>query len=193
MVKICQVGNKLKLFAILVFWTGASFQLFLGGQIFLNFSMPPDYWKIGKKHFICSNSTLFIVSFFFLFILSFLIFLFIIFVYPWGRRPPSPPQMTPLILNNLLFKQIMSSYLSKNLVYCARFLIAVAMAMVWKSFRSIIHILQAVSAVKNIDTVEWQRVSFPFGQFPIWIKQEIEAFRYLPAPYNFPVLSLKSS
>ena len=36
--------------------TGASFQLFLrGGQNFLNFSMPPDYWKIGK------NSTLYVV------------------------------------------------------------------------------------------------------------------------------------
>ena len=31
-----------------------------GGQIFFYFSMPPDYWKIGKKqHFICSNLTLF--------------------------------------------------------------------------------------------------------------------------------------
>ena len=36
---------------------GASFQLFLGGQIFLYFSMPPDYWKIGK------NSTLYVVIF----------------------------------------------------------------------------------------------------------------------------------
>ena len=75
----------------LLWYTGASFQLFLGGgQICLNFSMPPDYWKIGKKqHFICSNLTLFIVPFF-LFSLFFLFFLF-----PWGgggRRPPSPPK-----------------------------------------------------------------------------------------------------
>ena len=34
----------------------ASFQLFLGGaKFFLNFSMPPDYWKIGK------NSILYVV------------------------------------------------------------------------------------------------------------------------------------
>ena len=77
---------------------GASFQLFLGDQIFLNFSMPPDYWKIGKKqHFICSNLTLFIVPFFslfFLFSFSFssfsFFFLFFIF-FLGGPRPPSPP------------------------------------------------------------------------------------------------------
>ena len=35
---------------------GRHFNFFLGGaKIFLNFSMPPDYWKIGK------NSTLYVV------------------------------------------------------------------------------------------------------------------------------------
>ena len=34
---------------------GRHFNFFLGGQIFLYFSMPPDYWKIGK------NSTLYVV------------------------------------------------------------------------------------------------------------------------------------
>ena len=74
----------------------ASFQLFLGGgQNFFNFSMPPDYWKIGKKqHFICSNLTLFIVpfflfSFFSLFFLFFLFFFF--FLFPWGGGATAPP------------------------------------------------------------------------------------------------------
>ena len=74
-----------------------------GAKFFLNFSMPPDYWKIGKKqHFICSNLTLFIVPFF-LFSLFFFSFLspfsffsfffsfFSFFLFPWGRRPLSPP------------------------------------------------------------------------------------------------------
>ena len=76
------------------------------GQIFLNFSMPPDYWEIGKKqHFICSNLTLFIVPFFLSFFLSssfFLFFLFFLsfffFLFPWGgggRRPPDPLKWRP--------------------------------------------------------------------------------------------------
>ena len=77
--------------------SGASFQLFLGA-IFLNFSMPPDYWKTGKKHhFICSNLTLFIVPFFlsfFFFVFSFF-YSFFFFLGGGGRRPPDP-QMTPL-------------------------------------------------------------------------------------------------
>ena len=66
--------------------------------------MPPDYWKIGKKqHFICSNLTLCIVPFFLfsLFVLFYsLFFFFSFFLSPWGRgrrRPPAPPQMTPLL------------------------------------------------------------------------------------------------
>ena len=90
----------------------ASFQIFLGrAKFFLNFSMPPDYWKIGKKqHFICSDLTLFIAPFFlslffssffplFFFFSSFSFF-FSFFFFPWGGGgdgPPSPPQMTPLI------------------------------------------------------------------------------------------------
>ena len=82
---------------------GRHFNFFLGAKFF--FSMPPDYWKIGKKqHFICSNLTLFIVpfflSFFFLlfFFLFFFFFLFSFFFFlgGGGRRPPSPLQMTPL-------------------------------------------------------------------------------------------------
>ena len=80
---------------------------FLGGpKIFLNFSMPPDYWKNWKKqHFICSNLTLFIVPFnlsfffspFFLFFFPFLSFFFFsffsffFFLGGGGRRPPQPP------------------------------------------------------------------------------------------------------
>ena len=56
--------------------------------------MPPDYWKIGKKrHFICSNLTLFIVSFFLFFSFFFLFFFFL--GGGGGRRPPSPPNDAP--------------------------------------------------------------------------------------------------
>ena len=67
------------------------FNFFLGGPKFIfYFSMPLDYWKIGKKqHYICSNLTLFLVPFFisffsfFLFSLSFCLFL--------GGRATAPP------------------------------------------------------------------------------------------------------
>ena len=67
------------------------------GQIFFNFSIPPDYWKIEKKqHFICSNLTLFVVPFFLFSLVSSLFFLFFFFL--GGRATaPQPPQMTPLI------------------------------------------------------------------------------------------------
>ena len=85
---------------------GASFQLFLGeGQkffLFFNATGILKNWK--KQHFICSNLTLFIIPFFlfssfflfFLFFLSFLSFFFFFF-FLGERRPPSPPQMTPLL------------------------------------------------------------------------------------------------
>ena len=79
---------------------GASFQLFLGGpKIFLFFSATGLLKNWKKQHFICSNLTLFIAPFFlsFLSLFSFLSFFFSFFLFPWGgRRPPSPPQMTPL-------------------------------------------------------------------------------------------------
>ena len=56
---------------------GRHFNFFLGGKFFLDSSMPPDYWKIGKnQNFICSNLTLFIVPIFLSFFLFFLIFSF---------------------------------------------------------------------------------------------------------------------
>ena len=78
---------------------GCHFNFFLGGKKNFYFSMPPDYWKIGK------NSTLYVVIwryslfpsflflFFSLFFLFFLFFSFFFFLFPWGggRRPPSPP------------------------------------------------------------------------------------------------------
>ena len=80
-----------------------------GRQKKLNFSIPPDYWKIGKKqHFICSNLTLFIVPFFlaFFFSLFYLFFLFclsffLFFLFPWRQ----PPQMTPLHCSFVLHVQ----------------------------------------------------------------------------------------
>ena len=87
---------------------GRHFNFFLGGKIFFYSSVPPDYWKIGKKqHFICSNLTLFIVPFFLSFFLSFFLLFFSFlfssfflsfFFFLGGRRPPSPPQMTPMRL-----------------------------------------------------------------------------------------------
>ena len=60
------------------------------GKFFLYFSMPPDYWKIGKKqHFICSSLLSFFSFFSFLSLFSFFLSFFL---FPWGR----PPQMTPL-------------------------------------------------------------------------------------------------
>ena len=85
------------------FSAGASFQLFLGGpKFFLYFSMPPDYWKIGKKqYFICSNLTLFIVPFFlfsrvFLSLFSFFLSDFFFFLFSFslgggGDGLPAPP------------------------------------------------------------------------------------------------------
>ena len=64
--------------------------------------MPPDYWKIGKKqHFICSNLTLFIVPFLLSFFSFFSLysFFFLFFFFLGRRRPSSPLQMTPLLLN----------------------------------------------------------------------------------------------
>ena len=77
---------------------GASFQLFWGA-IFLYFSMPQDYWKIGRKqHFIFVNLTLFIVPFFLFFIFSF-------FFFSLGRPPiPSPSNDAPgwwLVFNDI--------------------------------------------------------------------------------------------
>ena len=48
--------------------TGASFELFLGGQIFFKFFNATGLLKNWKKqHFICSNLTLFVVPFFLFF------------------------------------------------------------------------------------------------------------------------------
>ena len=74
--------------------SGASFQLFLGGaKFFLNFSMPPDYWK--KQHFTCSNLTLFVVLFFlFSLFLIFFLFSFFFFFFSFslgGATAPQPP------------------------------------------------------------------------------------------------------
>ena len=72
---------------------GASFQLFLGGTIFFNFSMPPENWK--KQHFICSNLTLFIVPFFLFFFFFFFSFSFTFFFFLGGRRSSSPLKWRP--------------------------------------------------------------------------------------------------
>ena len=86
-----------------------------GGQIFLYFSMPLDYWKIGKKqHFICSNLTLFIVpfflSFFFLLFFSFFFFFFFfLFSFSLGGgwwRPPQPSSNdAPALVIDLSFHE----------------------------------------------------------------------------------------
>ena len=75
---------------------GRHFNFFLGGaNVF--FSMPPDYRKIGKvQHFICSNLTLFIVSFFLSFFFSsflffYFFFLFFFFLFPWGGGGDGSP------------------------------------------------------------------------------------------------------
>ena len=90
--------------AVILLKPGASFQLFLGGKDFFYLSMPPDYWKIGKKqHFICSNLTLFIVPFFlfslFFSFLSLFSFLLSLFLFPClggggggGATAPQPPK-----------------------------------------------------------------------------------------------------
>ena len=74
---------------------------FYWGPTFLfYFSMPPDYWKIGKKqHFIMySNLTLFIVIVpFILSFFSFLSFSCFFFLFFLGGDGPQPPQMTPLL------------------------------------------------------------------------------------------------
>ena len=54
------------------------FNVFLGELIFLYFSMPLDYWKIGK------NSTLYVVIWRYSQFPSFFLF------FPWWRRPPAP-------------------------------------------------------------------------------------------------------
>ena len=91
--------------------SGASFQLFLGGPNLFNFSMQPDYWKIGKNSTlaICSNLTLFnsiLFSFFFLFS-SFFFFFF--FLFPWGggATAPSPLKWRPC--TNSLYSSVLSS------------------------------------------------------------------------------------
>ena len=71
---------------------GRLFNFFLAwGEFYFYFSMPPDYWKIGKKqHFICSNLTLFIVLFF-LFFSFFSLFSFsFFFSFSLGATAPSP-------------------------------------------------------------------------------------------------------
>ena len=88
---------------------GRHFNFFLGAKFFFC-SMPPDYWKIGKKqHFICSNLTLFIVlSFFFSLFFSFLsLFSFVLSFFFFsssggggggGGDGLPAPQMTPQTL-----------------------------------------------------------------------------------------------
>ena len=74
---------------------GRHFNFFLGGPIFLFiFQCHRTIEKLEKQHFICSNLTLFIVPFFSFFLLffSFFSFFFSFLLFPWGRRPPSPPQ-----------------------------------------------------------------------------------------------------
>ena len=65
-----------------------------GAKIFLNFSMPLDYWKIGKNNtsFVVIWRYLFIVPFFLLFsFLSLFFFLFFCFsFFPWGGATASP-------------------------------------------------------------------------------------------------------
>ena len=88
--------------------TVASFQLFLGGSNFFNFSNATGQLKIWKKqHFICSNLTLFIVpfflfslfffffSFFSLFFFFFFLFFFVLFPWGGGRWPPAPSNDAP--------------------------------------------------------------------------------------------------
>ena len=78
---------------------GASFQLFLGGQIFLNLSMPPDYWKIGKNSTYVVNLTLFIVPFFLSFsffsLFSFFLSFFLFFHFCLGNGPQPPSKDAP--------------------------------------------------------------------------------------------------
>ena len=75
---------------------GRHFNFSLGAKFFIYFSLPLEYWKIGKRqHFICSNLTLFIVPFFFLsFFLFFSVFLFFFlfffFSFPLGRGATAP-------------------------------------------------------------------------------------------------------
>ena len=95
-------NNSTMRYIFLIFCsTWRHFNFFVGGQIFFYFSMPPDYWKIGKKQlFICSNLTLFIVpfflSFFFFFFFSlFSFFSFFFFFFLGGRRPPAPLKWRP--------------------------------------------------------------------------------------------------
>ena len=86
-------------------YSGASFQLFLGGgggQIFFLFFNSTGLFKnLKKQHFICSNLTLFIVpfflsffflffSFFSLFFLFFLSFFSFFFFFLGGNGPPAP-------------------------------------------------------------------------------------------------------
>ena len=78
---------------------GRHFNFFLGGQNFFIFFNATGLLKNWKQHFICSNFTLFIVPFFLSFFLFFFYFFFFFFLFSFslgGRRPPSPPQITPL-------------------------------------------------------------------------------------------------
>ena len=90
-------------------WPRASFQLFLGGsKFFFQCHRSPGLLKNWKKqHFICSNSTLFIVLFFLFFpffslFFFFFLFFFLSFSFGGDSPPCSPPQMTPLSLAPLL-------------------------------------------------------------------------------------------
>ena len=84
------------------------FNFFLGCKIFFYFSMPLDYWKIGKKqHFICSNLTLFIVLFFLSFFSLFFLFFFLFFFFSFslGRRgPPASSNDAPAMDGEYLRK-----------------------------------------------------------------------------------------
>ena len=74
------------------------FNFFLGGpNFFLNFSMPPGYWKIGKNGTLyvviwnVIHSSLLSIFFFLLFFSLFFSFLFSFFFFLGGRCPPQPP------------------------------------------------------------------------------------------------------
>ena len=86
------------LFSLLYTELGASFQLFLGANIFFIFQCHRTIEKLEKQHYMYSNLTLFIVPFFLSFFSFFLFFFlfFLFFFFLGGAMAPSPPQMTPL-------------------------------------------------------------------------------------------------
>ena len=72
---------------------------FLGGQNFFKFfSVSPDYWKLEKQHFICSNLTIYTVPFFLSFFFSFFFLSFFLFFFSHLKwRPCRPdPRTTPV-------------------------------------------------------------------------------------------------